>query len=526
MNLSMSTIILKLHKPSSRKKSIIDEAMKNYTKAFQLLLTAAQADITSIMENYSDNTGKYRGSFLSKWVDVEMDKKLNEFGIEPFKDSIKMDFGSLIAGYLNLKKKNAEVNFPTAIISEEEMDYEYEKLMESNEAIEVIEAEIEKLDYKKNNLRPLFFCRYAINRNYSIFYNTETCRYYAKIYLMNVKNKMRKKIAPYDGDIHIYINRQKTVFKENSGKRSYEILPLAFGKWQEKYLKEAILNPEILKTARLKIDKNNYYLCVNMAKERKKVIDVSNNLGISRGINNTLNYCVVNNLGDIVQEGVLNTENNCMKLNSIHKLANNIVDLAVTFKSQVILERLIDRGDRLNWLENDGVNYGSKIQVNNYNQLAQILDYKIPDSGLPKVIRVSCINVFYTCPYCGNNSKDNRFSRELLICTSCGMTIDVERAGSLNLARKLIKYKNDKIKIIVEKTESGVKFVNKDLGFEYTPLDPYNCGDEFKEKIACRIRSFYDNINMEARKTTFKKRLSLVKKLEGRKDIFELIEIN
>ena len=106
------------------------------------------------------------------------------------------------------------------------------------------------------------------------------------------------------------------------------------------------------------------------------------------------------------------------------------------------------------------------------------------------------------------------------------MTMDIENAGSLNLARRLIKYKNDRIKINVENTRYGLKFTNKELEFEFYPENPYDCVDEFTGKIDKMIKDFYDNINVEYRKLNFKKKLSLIKKIDGRRDNFELITID
>ena len=106
------------------------------------------------------------------------------------------------------------------------------------------------------------------------------------------------------------------------------------------------------------------------------------------------------------------------------------------------------------------------------------------------------------------------------------MYSDIDKTGSLNLARKLIKYSNDKIKIIVEDTQNGVKFINTDLEFEFYPQNPYDCIDEFNIEIDKLIKSFYDNINIESKNINFMKKLSMIKKIEKNRKSFELIKNN
>lgn len=527
---SMSTIVLKLYKPSSRKKEIIDEAMLNYSRAFQFLLDRAEIQIDLIKDKYIDNNGKYRTSYLTKWIDKELDRELNKFSIEPFKDSIKIDFAATLSGYLNLKQKGSSINYPSVYITNEELEQEYERSMieytESNKSSDILEDKIEKLIIKSNKSRTLFFCRYSTNRNYCLLYNKEKDRYYAKIYLMNVKNEKRKKLTPYKGNVLIYIDKKKEVFNESLSKKCFILFPLAFGKWQEKFLKKAIQNPEIIKTARLTKRKNEYFLSINIIEERPGTMETVNYLGISRGIDNILNYAIVDNTGNVISTGCEKSEDGNVEANKIHEMANFFVKIAKENMCQVIMERLVDRGDGLVWKDKDGKSYFPILDMHKYNQLCDILNYKLPNNGLPTIIKVSGINIFYSCPNCGINSKENRFSSEILICTSCGRTIDIEIAGSLNLARKLIKYKNTKIKIKAENTENGLKFINKDLEFEYYPDNPYDCLDEFKEKINVLIKDFYDNISIEYKKVNFKKKLGFIKKLEGCKSILELIEID
>lgn len=528
------TIVLKIYNPSKEKSDIIDEAILNYTKAYQYILDMTKQDIEAIKEECKDSRGKYNSNYIVKWINKKIDKELNKFSIEPFKDSIKIDFSAMFTQYLSNDAKNDFTKFPSVYIDEETLEAEYSKLIngydeenkilnEEYRKVSLIEDKINKLLNKFEKHRAIFFCRYSTKRNYSLLYNSEKDKYYAKIYLMNIKNDKRKAGNVNNSSILRYIDKNNEIFKERASKRCYLIFPLSFGKWQEKYLKEALKNPEILKTARLVKRNNEYFLSINIVKDEVEEIKTVNYIGVSRSFSHAVNYSIVNEKGESITSGFKKIEGDNIADNKIHEIANSLVDIAYENKCQFIMERIVDIGDGLKWQDKDGKNYVPVLDYLSYNKLFNIIKYKAVHRGLPNVIRVSAVNIFYTCPYCNKISRANRFSGKLLICTFCGKTIDVELAGSLNLARKIVKYNKDSIKIKVENTREGLKFTNKELGFEFYPQNPYDCLNEFMEQIDITIKDFYDNIDMESKNIGFKKKYSMIKKIENNKNIFEII---
>ena len=213
VSMSMSTIILKLYKPGLRKSMVIDEAMLNYSRAYQYLLDKAEPQIEAIMEKYVNDKGKYSSRDIVKWIDRKLAKELNEFCIEPFKDSIKLDFAAMLTGYLNLKTVDKSAIFPSVYATSGELEEQYDNIMSEyinfGEFSYDIEKKIKKLTFKYGKLRPLFFCRYSTNRNYSLLYNPDNNRYYAKIYLMNVKNEKRQNLIPFPDKTFIYIEKKR-----------------------------------------------------------------------------------------------------------------------------------------------------------------------------------------------------------------------------------------------------------------------------------------------------------------------------
>lgn len=526
MNECIKTIVFKLYKPTSGKKAIIDQAMTNYSRAYQFLLNTAQVDIDLIKEKYADSRGRFRGSYIKKWIDSDIDKELNKFQIEPFKDSIKIDFSAALAGYLNLKSKDNAVNYPFAYIGKDDFQKEYNSLLDeysSNDISENLQHQLSKLISRYDKVRPLFFCRYATNRNYSLLYDAKKDKYFAKIYLMNAKSDKLPAASNIENKELHYIDKTKTLFKEGRTKRCFLLFPLSFGRFQEKYLKEAIKNPDILKTARLYKRKEEYFLSINIVKAASEALSTENYMSISRGIS-TINYSIVNKKGSELFSGDIKLRGNVIELNEMHVISNSLLKIAYENKCIILMERLTDKGDNLTWSDKSGKICRPLMNFAAYNQLYEIMNYKALELGLPKITRVSSINIFYTCPGCGNSSKANRFSKERIICVSCGMSMDINMVGSLNLARKLIKYNKDTVKIIVEHTEKGVKFSNEELGLEYYPTNPYDCIHEFMEVIDKIIKEFYNNIEVNRKQVDFKRRLSLIKKIEANKNIFELIE--
>ena len=96
-----------------------------------------------------------------------------------------------------------------------------------------------------------------------------------------------------------------------------------------------------------------------------------------------------------------------------------------------------------------------------------------------------------------------------------------DEVGGINLARKLIYYKKSSIKIKVEKRPEGFCYINKDLDLLYYPKDDANFMEDFQKHIKELTYNFHANMEAEAKKTGFKKKYSLIKKIESNIDCFQ-----
>lgn len=182
--MGLKTIILKLYKPGKAKQRIIDEALLNYNEALQSLLSQAYPKLTEISRELKQTGKKYSPLTFSKWIDSDMSSKLNKFSVQPFKDSLKADFGNIIANYLR-----------NSVSMAGEKDDELKSLSDAvqdcfdQECISDPYPEYNGFGYKrKDKLYPIYFCRYDIKRSYCLLYDKVKDRFYVKLYLLNRAN--------------------------------------------------------------------------------------------------------------------------------------------------------------------------------------------------------------------------------------------------------------------------------------------------------------------------------------------------
>jgi putative transposase len=484
--LGLRTIHLKLHNPSTIKRTILNSAVSNYNNAYNYLLKKAFEDLENIEQNFKSSKGTYSAMALSKWVDKDMSSEINKFDIQPFKDSLKLDLGITLASYFAQKKLNSEAQFP-AFKTGEAMD--------------------------NDKLRPIYFCRYDIKRCFCFLYDEINNKYFAKLFVLNCKNAKVRKVHTGSRELRYISGKDQRV--RSLKKETFVIIPLSFGKWQESMLRLAVEKPEILRTAHLIMKGQDYYISLSIDLPEDEKISPVTYMGISRGIEKAVNYTVVDMNGGILESGFFETKLDMSQKNiknDICILANKLVDVAVKNKSSVILQNLMGMGDKLSWSE-ENVNYKPVLGCKCYNELVRVLEYKLPQKGLPEPVKVSSVDIFHRCGLCGSNTKKNRFSRTMFICTTCGATYKLDTLGSANLAAKLIKYENTPLKLKAEKTSEGMFLQNNIIGLNLFVPNDQNPFELLKEEI----------MEMARRNTWNENASSLVAKLIKRN--FNNIEI-
>lgn len=492
--MGLRTIHLKLHKPGTSKKNIINNAFINYNNAYNYLLAKARADIENIEINYRSQRGTYSTLGLSKWIDSNISAEINKFDIQPFKDSLKFDFGMTLASYFMQKKNNPHMPFPP-----------YKK--------EPVNAE--------DKLRPIYFCRYDTKRSFCLLYDKEANKFFAKLFLMNIRNGKKR-------ESFIFKRTLTCLSKMEEGakalqKETFIIAPLSFGKWQLSMLQQAVERPEILRTARL-INKNNeFFLSISIDLPEEDKVETSTYMGLCRGIETALNYTIIDNKANPVTTGSMDFNikgNSSEQKQDIHKLTNKIIEIALKNKSMVVLQNLTGKGDKLSWIE-DGVTQKPTFGCKRYNDLARILEYKLPQKGLPGPAIVSSVDIFHRCSICGSNTRKNRFSKTMFICTTCGLSSGLDSLGSYNLAAKLIKYRNEPVKLRGRRTPEGLYLKNELIGLELFVERNENPLERLKEEIQ-NISEYVEDYANAMNLNTNEVR-SIIEKL--RKNNFTNIEI-
>lgn len=496
------TVTLQIYRPSRIKRELLDTAMTNYTKALNWLLAQYKDEIM----RFAESKKSVNSTELLKLPEKSALKQLNDFNVQPFKDSIKKEFASIASAYIaQVRRGNA--GYPVITISNEEFEEKIRCLIEnytfgniSNK--QFIKAE-NALISRLNRLHMIYFGRYSQNRDYCLLYDQNKQHYFVKVYLLNQSNKLKiTKKNESSADLR-YIAPGLPAVEPAKSYARYIILPLAFGKSQKKQLERALIKPSILHTARIVKKDNKYYLLLNIESEQKQKIKAETTMGIARSANG-LHYTIPGKTSGTIE--ARSSEN----LN-LYSISAKILRYAVEYSSQVILEAGGGKSDRV--MQSKRL---APFSVTDYSRLSAILAYKLPEAGLPTPIEVSANGLYDTCPRCGCKTRKNRIDDEIFACIDCGYAAPIEDIGSLGLALRLNKYKKDRIPIYVEKREGSVRYYNHNLNFEIYLSESNSDLSELYYELALLARStehFFVN----------PKNFSLLKKLRDAENISDVI---
>ncbi len=405
------TIILKLYKPSTGKRKLLDEAILCYNMALQFLLENADKN---------SNTNNYQ-------ISKDLLKNLNRFQAEPFKDALRRDA-------LNFKGK------------------------------------------PKQQL-PIYFCRYAKNRDFSLLYQPKSGKFYAKLYLLNYKNAIANpSINTNDSDCSlVYVEPQLQVFCNKRNKIRYLILPLAFGNWQEQYLKQALNEEKIIKTARLFKKGSDYFLSLNLLLKTPTKQKSNNYISIIPKLDKEklfLDYLLLDSHKKILDKGSIEGQG---------------FDFSQT---KAMLSRTIGQICQLKNAQPIVCNcssYGQNQHLSKYN-LWPLSDYKSwlssfyqisAQLGLPKPIEVSGRGLYTTCSNCQKNSKNHLCFDNLFLCHQCGYAANISELPLFNLAAKLMVYQDKSLVFYTKIKQNKISIFNHKLAVNYTGFYDEQCFNNF-----------------------------------------------
>ncbi len=452
INTVFKTVILKVHNPSAVKRRIMDTAIERYTEALQYMLDFAESRKPEIEKICNLNRG-YRAQ-IGKILSKDLMKDLNRFKVQPFKDSLKIEFTNLIENYILRKKKDNKATFPKVFIDDE-------TLIKIIEEKSVNKKTARRLLSKLWSAKAVYFCRYSNTRDFCLLYNPDKKRYYAKLYLLNQHDELKHQPTRRSTSELRVVGKDTSLSESNRPER-YIIVALSFGKYQEKYLSMALNNPCMIRTARLVKKNSDYFLMVNIGLEPENRVETESYAGFHILQDGRMSYTLCDLEGQILNHGFFSCEpkkdktfaakqkgNMIMKppyWENIHILANRIVEICLKYNAQAVFE-----------------------SYPLYNYITEVLNYKLPLKGLPKPVRVSSFGLYQTCPHCGYNCKKNRSLDKLFLCTACGFGLEIDYLPSFNLARRILKYRSDKVHFICHQSDNGKSFIikNKLLNIEF-----------------------------------------------------------
>lgn len=443
------TVSFQLLSPSAHKRGILDSAFDRYARAFQVLLQEWQK------KDLSGISGK---AGLLKTMDKGMLAPLKPYGVEPFMDALKLDAAMTLSTYLGRKKAGLPRSFPVSRIGEEEL--------RQGVSAAKTERELDWLYDKFEKERPVFFCRYANHRDYSLLLDRDTGRYYAKLYLFNLQQA-----APPLGEEHqhgnfVCVGGGEPPAREKR-KRRYALFPLCVGEHQADALRSIEDGSVHPKSAQLIRKGKKYFLQVRLARENVRPRRHTYYLGVSRGLSSELSWSICDKDGGERFSGLLDSGEEQGK-NRLHRLANEVLSLAELHNCSVIMENLHGRGDRL-----ETADALPPLLASDYRQVAALVQDKGARSGIGCVL-VSPSAIFYRCGRCGGYRKKNRMGGELFLCVSCGASDRIEHLGAENLARALVDYNNTKILVECHADAEQVTFTCPLLMMSFTcPKDRY-----------------------------------------------------
>lgn len=543
--MSYTTITFKLHNLSTYKKKVIDTAIQNYTMALKYLLSVAYSDIEHIKNLGYVKPGVYNHTKIQTYVKGDISQKLNMYSIEPMKDSIKFEFGAILASYLRLKEIYPETPFPKIYGCEEEVDLEYkllqDKLCRSIDTQEIKECskQLKKLLQKLERNNSVFFCRCSPNRNFCILYDELKKRYFAKLYLLNSKSTLLKQQERKTASKLVYIHNEKGYVEYSEKKEQFIIVPLSFGKYQLQYLEKALENPSIIKTARLFKNNDNYYLSLNIKLETK-IIKPDKIAGFYPSDNFSLAYAIIDkNTDELLDSGKIQCD-------SINKLnTKNILNNKEVFKQILnITAKQISNFSLQNncqsclpsysysffpkkpTAEKDVLEYIFNIATfTQYSKFSKILDKKLLSLGLPPHVRVSFDIHKLFCPMCGIVNTSPMIVQKTWICSGCGFAKQSEIVFAANVATKVSKNNKKPIKLNIKKTHDKIIIKNKLLNICIEDCEEKTAFEKVWQALKNFSEYYFEHLEEHLKNSNTKKLYGIAKKIRQASYLYEVAEL-
>jgi IS605 OrfB family transposase len=452
------TIPTKIHNPSQRKRVLLETAFKENTRAYDYILSVVKGNLDEIKKQFywTDARGKDRLILANKAASII--NQLCDFGdyqlSSVLKESVRKKAASNILAYFG----NPESNFPEPERYQDRAKlYELalEKLSKSTNKEEEDSARDEMAKTSKPNPAPLGFVR---ERDFKIYYDQKKNNFFILLQLIPASSNKSRKIKKDDK-----LTKFNDASKGLPATKTGVLFPLEFGVWQEEFLKRKDIQ---FKTAELFKKGSDYFFNITCEVPEAEKIPIETFLGIDLGLKDAAAWTVLNKNANVLKQEIFSGTERLATLRKhlnelrekqkrgkevrglkqkrrlqelAHLLANDIIKVALTHKSKIIMEDLKYIRTRSAILKKI---LRRLVNAWNFDELRQILEYKTVLSGLPKPFFVRAHYTSQICPKCFDEngkpfySKDNRVSPTQFKCIKCGYEAQANLNASENIARR------------------------------------------------------------------------------------------
>lgn len=445
------TCVLKLHNPSSRKCSVLDHALTEYTIGYQQLLHWARDHEEELRENgtYNDKINTRAIYHLLPSPDVHLHSSI--------KGSLRQDVAANLVSYFELSALSDDVGFP---IARSPYPDAYDNALDD---FILVGSDLDDYNQSRDQLSVIARGQYmpvlfagadgaTRSRYFSLLGRTDKYGLYAVLYLLPQNHELCQSVNAQQGNLY----RLDTGDVFTSRSKGAIIVPLEIGAngWQfDKFLEPSMNGPVRTKTATLVKRDDEYFLHVAFEFPEEKQYQPCAYVGIDKGILFTAAYALVDDTGAVKEMGHFDDELRDLQIRHgkqreklmrdgqtvtrthykrqaydaiLHGLANELIALAEQHQAGIVVEDL-----------NIQVR-GSRV-VSRFRKLDKFLEYKCKLAGVP-FRRVFAAYSSMICHQCGGDVERND---RHVVCTECGYEGHSDDNAAVNIARRALYRKKD-----------------------------------------------------------------------------------
>lgn len=445
----ISTIVLRLHRPSRRKQTLLRQCVDRYAEGIQLVLDRLRPEV----DRLAAQGQRPSLTTLSRLMTPEDLRRLKSLGLEPLADGLRMDLAMLLLNYLSHTRNNQPASQPLIRRSPDDWQALASHMIAESTAGRLPRRQLRILLERSlatvGRCKSVYFGRHAAARDFCLLYQPDTGRFFAKIHLMNRQAARDWNTAATacvaaagtdarqaTGHAPLYhlTDGHPPLARAGPGDR-FIVVPLDMGLKQYHQLTQAWQNPQMVRTARLCRKGDQFDLHVQVRQRLPEPRQTLHVLGLVRSDTATAAYALCRPDGSVIRLDVFDGEP--------QTVADAVCRLARQTAAQVVMVDLACRHDglyRSDPHDISGEPFAAACGRAGWLTLARRLARQLPLSGLPQPALLSPHRLYQTCPACQNRRKANRLRDNLLVCTACGHSESVAQAGSRNMVQKYIHY--------------------------------------------------------------------------------------